>query len=64
MNAIQLSFPFSGPGVSDFNDPSLRADFDVVLEELDRKYQPHIDAFRDSECLTEKDYALRITPCD
>lgn len=63
-NATQLLFPFSGPGVTDFNDPTLQEDFDKTLEELDKKLQPRIDAFRDSEHLTEADYALRITPCD
>lgn len=64
MNTTQLSFPFSGLGVTDFNDPILRAKFDAALEELDRKMQPHIDALRDSERLTAEDYALRITPCE
>jgi len=64
MNATQLSFSFSGLGVTDFNDPTLRAEYDKVLEELDKKWQPRIDALNDSERLTAEDFALRITPCD
>ena len=60
----QLTFPFTTPGAIDFDDPTLRADFDAGLKELDRKLQPRIDALRESERLTAEDYAVTILPID
>lgn len=56
----QLTFPFTTPGAIDYDDPALRAKYDEVLAELDRKLQPRIDALRESERLTEKDFAMVI----
>lgn len=57
---MQLSFPFFGPGMTDFDDPELQQEFDKVLAELDAKWEPYLERFRESERLTEDDFNLMI----
>ncbi len=57
---MQLSFPFYEPNVTDFSDPKLCAEFDKALAELDEKLRPRIEAFEESERLTEKDFQMVI----
>ncbi len=56
----QMTFPFVEPGVVDFNAPELLAEYDEVLAQLDEKLRPRIEAFQESERLTEKDFSLII----
>ena len=62
--STQTRFPFTTPGAVDLNDPECRAKFDEVLAELDELWEPYVARFRDSERLTEKDFALRFTNFD
>jgi hypothetical protein len=44
------------------NDPVKKAEFDRLMKEGDEQLRPLYDAIRDSERLTERDYAITILP--